>query len=138
MSPKGEVGLFWLLPHPSIGVAVLAHAIALTEAEAYGDCLTDPLSHYDAWEATKRGRSALAPLDEAARALIARSEYEDWPRGRVVYDGAAQSFIVYADRQIFPHAALVRAHFSLPPDAPFRTDPHYRNSKRLPREQPAA
>ncbi len=30
------------------------------------------------------------------------------------------------------------AHFGLPTDVPFRTDPHYRNSKRLPREQPAA
>ncbi len=132
-----RLGIFWLLPHPSAGIALLAHATALAQAEAYGDCLTDALSHFDAWEAAKRGRPVLAPVDETIRTLIARAEYEDWPRGRVVYDGAAQSFVVYADRQIFPHAALVRAHFSLSPGVPFRTDPHYRNSKRLLREQSA-
>ena len=88
-------------------------------------------------EAAKRGRPVLAPLDEAPRTLIARAEYEDRPHGRGVYVSAARSFVVDADRQIFPHAALVRAHFSLPPGVPFRTDPHYRNSKRLLREQSA-
>jgi hypothetical protein len=131
------IGIFWLVPD-SNGVMLLAHAIPLAQAEAYGDCLTDPLSHYDAWEAAKRGRPALAPLDEVTCALVVGSEYEVWPRGRIVYDGAAQKFIVYADRQIFQYATLVRAHFNLPPDVPFRTDPHYRNSERLPREQPAA
>ncbi len=131
------VGIFWLLPSAG-DVVLLGHDVTLEAAEAYGDCLTDPLSHYDAWESTKRGKPLLAPLDAATKRLIAASEYEDWPRGRVVHDGTAQKFIVYADLQIFPHATLVRAHFSLPPDAPFRTDPHYRNSKRLPREQPAA
>jgi hypothetical protein len=133
----GVVGIFWILPQAA-SVALLAHIVPLTLAEAYGDCLTDSLSHYDAWEATKRGRLLLAPLNETARAVIAGSEYEDWPRGRVVYDGAAQKFIVYADRQIVTHAPLVRAHFSLPLDASFRADPHYCNSKRLPQEQPAS
>jgi hypothetical protein len=131
-----SIGIFWLLP--SAGeVVLLAHDVTLELAEAYGDCLTCPLSHYDAWEGTKRGKPLLAPLDATIKLLIAASDYENWPRGRIVYDGAAQSFIVYADRQIFPHAALVCAHFNLPPGVPFRTDPHYRNSKRLLREQSA-
>ncbi|OYV40913.1 MAG: hypothetical protein B7Z80_03295 [Rhodospirillales bacterium 20-64-7] len=130
------VGLFWLLPKEH-DVVLLTHDVTLEAAEPYGDCLTCPLSHYDAWEGTKRGKPLLAPLDATVKRLIAASEYEDWPRGRVVYDGAAQKFIVYADRQIFQHATMVRAHFCLPQDAPFRTDPHYRNSKRLPTEQPA-
>jgi hypothetical protein len=133
MPVESQIGLFWLLPHTEQGIALLGHAIPLTHAEEYGACLTDPLSHYDAWGATKRGRPLLTPLDAITKKLIAASEYEEWPRGRVVYDRLRQTFIVYADRQILPHGAVVRAHFALPEDTPFRTDPHYRNTKHLPK-----
>jgi len=126
----GQLGIFWLVPEDET-VVLLAHNVSLSAAETYGDCLTCPLSHYHAWEATKRGKPVLGPLTPAAKRLIAMSEYEDWPRGRVVYDRAAGSFIIYADRQIFPHAAIVRAHFHLPKTAPLQADPHYLRARRL-------
>ncbi len=74
------IGIFWLIP--VIGeVHLLGHTIMLDEAETYGDCVTCPLSHIDAWEATKRGARLLTPLDMPTRAIIATSEYEEWPRG---------------------------------------------------------
>lgn len=60
------------------------------------------------------------------------AEYEDWPRGRVVFDRKPERFIVYADRQAFPHAALIRVRFALPESAIFRTDAHYVHARRLP------
>ena len=70
-------------------------------------------------------------LDEAIRALIASSEYEDWPRGRVVFDRAAGNFITYADGQIFPYALLVCKPFYISRTTPFQADPHYRRARRL-------
>ena len=129
-----RLGIFWLVPAGG-ELVLLSHILPLERAEEYGDCLTCPLSHYDAWEATKRGKPMLLPLTAATKALIAASEYEDWPRGRVTYDRSAKSFIIYTDRQVFHHASRVRAHFSLPETTPLRTDPHYRHARRLSESQ---
>lgn len=110
---------------------LLTHDVALSEAEEYGDCLTSPLSHYRAWEAVRRGRHVLAPLTSATKRLISIHEYEEWPRGRVLYERPVQRFVVYADRQIFAHAALVNTHFGLPRGTPWRTDAHYSRSLKL-------
>lgn len=77
---------------------MLSHVVALHQAEEYGDCLTCALSHYDAWESTKRGEPSLTPPTPATKRMIAAHEYEDWPRGRVVYDCPANGFAVYADQ----------------------------------------
>ncbi|MCU1235420.1 MAG: hypothetical protein JWP63_3387 [Candidatus Solibacter sp.] len=59
--------------------------------------LTCSHGHYDIWEQWHRG-SAL--VREGFASLVARSEYEEWPRGRVVYDADRERFILYADAQI--------------------------------------
>jgi hypothetical protein len=124
------IGIFWILPAVD-KVDLLAHTLTLDEAETYGDCLTCPLSHIDAWEATKRGAQLLTPLATPTRIIIVTSEYEEWPRGRVVFERAAQRFVVYADRHAFTYAKKIRKVFHLPGDALFRTDLHYGNVKRL-------
>ena len=77
---------------------LLTHDIAPDEAEEHGDCLTCPLSHYDAWSAVRCGKPALAPLTPGTRQLISIYEYEKWPRSCVVYERFAQRYVVYADR----------------------------------------
>jgi hypothetical protein len=130
------IGIFWLIP--VVGeVFLLVHTITLAEAETYGDCLTCPLSHIDAWEATKRGARLLTPLDSPTRAIIATSEYEEWPRGRVVFESIAQRFVVYVDQQAFPYAKKIREVLHLHNDALLKTDMHYRNAKRLPQKNSA-
>lgn len=125
------IGIFWLITIVS-DVCLVSNKLTLDEAETYGECLTCPLSHIDAWEATKRGAQLLTPFDALTRAVIATSEYEEWPRGRIVFNFAAQCFVVYADRQAFTYAEQIREMFNLPDDAVFRTDLHYRNTKHLP------
>ncbi|OYV68244.1 MAG: hypothetical protein B7Z67_13960 [Acidiphilium sp. 21-60-14] len=126
----GKLEIFWQVPDGA-GVVLLSHVVSIDQAEKYDDCLTCQFSHYDAWKNTKRGKTSLNPLTPATNRLIAAHESEDWPRGRVVYDGMAQGFIAYADRQIFVHAELLRVHFNLPLDAPIHLDSHYCNSKQL-------
>ena len=128
------VSIFWLIT--IVGdVCLVSHKLTLDEAETYGECLTCPLSHFDSWEATKRGAQLLTPLDAPTRAVIATSEYEEWPRGRIVFNFAAQRFVVYADRQAFTYAEQIREMFNLPDDTVFRTDLHYRNTKHLPQKR---
>jgi len=123
----GKLEIFWQVPDGA-GVVLLSHVVSIDQAEKYADCLTCQFSHYDAWKNTKRGKTSLNPLTPATNRLIAAHESEDWPRGRVVYDGTAQGFIVYADRQIFVRAALVRAHFGLPEGTQWHNVSHYYRS----------
>jgi hypothetical protein len=127
-----NLGIFWVIPHPQSGIAIISSQTPLDEAEEYGDCLTSPVAHIDAWEATKRGKLMLASLDASIRAVIAAAEYEDWPRGRIVFDRSINNFIAYADRQAMPYAAQIRACFTLPNTTIFRTDLHYCNARCIP------
>jgi hypothetical protein len=39
-------------------------------------------------------------VDPALREIVRSYEYEDWPRGRIVFDRARDLFILYADRKL--------------------------------------
>lgn len=128
------IGIFWLVPTGQ-KIVLLAHAIPPEAGEEYGDCVTSPLGHYMAREAMRRGRGApglLTPDTPATRAVIRTHDYEEWPRGRVVFERPAARFIVYADRQAFAHAETIRARFALPDETRFLNDSHYTRSKLLP------
>lgn len=88
--------------------------------------LTCPHGHYEVWEEWRR---------RGDNCLVAESEYEEWPRGRVVYDTVNGRFVLYADPQIFRRPDLiarVREIFALPD---VQTDPkpdsHYRSTRRI-------
>jgi len=125
------VGIFWLV-ETAEGVSLITCKVMLDLAEEYGDCLTSPVNHYDAWEAAKTGRSQLAPLCPGTQRVIATTEYEAWPRGRVVFDRTRPGFIVYADRQAFSYASLICKRFSLHENTKFQADLHYRKTRRIP------
>lgn len=64
-------------------------------------------------------------------AIVRRHEYDDVPRGRVVYQTDERVFWIYADRTLLNLAAIseVKALFGLEGiDCILRTDPHYRLS----------
>lgn len=110
--------------------AILADAIRLADAEHYGKVLTHPGGHYDYWEAMKqRGPAWLRGRNLST--LLLQTEYEDWPRGRVVYSIKDTRSIAYADPRVRTKVRieLVRAAFQIP-DADFvmRKDSHYRPS----------
>ena len=117
------VGIFW-----RVADCLVLDRSVLAEAEPYGDCLTHPGGHYERWEAWQALR---VPALRAAGlpAEIAESEYDDWPRGRVVYEVSARRFVLYADRRLHAREIieLLRTTFGLQ-DATVavRADPHYR------------
>jgi hypothetical protein len=55
-------------------------------------------------------------VDPALRALVRSHEYEDWPRGRIVFDRSRDLFILYADRKLLAPAmsARIATQFHLP------------------------
>lgn len=89
---------------------------SLKDAELYGRVLTCADGHYEVWEEWQAG---FRPVGKDLAALVAMSEYEEWPRGRVVHDPNNRRFILHADAQILRRSSLVKAsarHSGLPPD----------------------
>lgn len=125
------VGIFWAVPVPS-GTQLVTEASSLSDAEPYGDNLTHATGHYETWSVWQR----LGPRSLAQRGLpatIAWHEYEELPRGRVVFSIPKTRFTVYADRQLFEPAmqARIAAAFRLSAGCTdWRTDPHYRTNRR--------
>lgn len=125
------VGIFWFVV--AGGVAhLLTRGCALADAEPYGDCLTFPDGHFETWTAWQR-RALVLPIPEVRR-IVATTEYEAWPRGRIVYETPAQRFVIYADTQLLsgPRLARIRAAFGLPEGTIALGDAHYSRAARLP------
>lgn len=78
---------------------LLIDATPLAEAEPYGDFLTHPRGHYEVWSRWQR-RHPTPPAGQSISQAIAYHEYEDVPRGRIVYEIKSGRFIVYADRRL--------------------------------------
>jgi len=126
------VGIFWAVQEQGSAAILLEHRCSLNEAEPYGSMLTCPHGHYDVWEQWRKG---IDIRRAAAASLIAMCEYEEWPRGRIVYDTESERFVLYADAQILRRPALMAAiheRFGLPTDrADAKPDNHYRSTRRL-------
>jgi hypothetical protein len=85
-----HVGIFWLVQSPKGETRLLASGCPLDQAESYGDCLTYGPGHYETWAHWRRDRT----VEHALRAIVRSYEYEDWPRGRIVFDRAHDLFIL--------------------------------------------
>ena len=96
-------------------------------AEPYGDMLTCSHGHYELWESWRQGAG---DIPASARAFVAASEYEEWPRGRIVFDTIHKEFTCYADVQILRRADLLtgmRIRFGLPAErTKMMRDSHFR------------
>ena len=111
--PGARVGIFW-----TYGGEVILDTTPLHQAELYGEALTHPRGHIEYW--TQLQRRGAAPVDV---------EYEDPPRGRVVYYPREERFMLYADRCILVRKDFLRrimAEMNLPPSrTKTSTDEHY-------------
>jgi hypothetical protein len=119
-----EVGIFWL-----VGRRLVLDTTPLHEAEAYGVCLNHVKSHIDRW--SEMQQEGIVPRD---------MEYEECPRGRVVYGTKAQEFTLLADRCILKSkSALARLlkRMHLPEGTIIDVDLHYRCFKCLRGSSPA-
>jgi hypothetical protein len=96
--------------------------------------LTVGTGHLDYWSRLARG-GARALRDVGIPTAPIWSEYEEWPRGRVMYERAAQRFIIRADRQLHrpEFIRLIVDRFGIEvDDATILPDDHYRSVRRLP------
>ncbi|MGC2856862.1 hypothetical protein ACM64Y_15425 [Novispirillum sp. DQ9] len=109
---------------------LLLHRCRPRDVEAYGDMLTCPHGHYQLWESWRAGPDA----PPGVQRVVGDHEYEEWPRGRVVFDTAQQRFIVFSDGQVYRHRLhdAVAEAFGLPKEGTrFLRDAHYANSAPL-------
>jgi hypothetical protein len=95
-----HVGIFWMVQTPDGEARLLTAGCPLDQAERYGDCLTCGPGHYETWAHWRRDRT----VDPALRGIARLYEYEDWTRGRIVFDRSRNLFILYADRKVMTPA----------------------------------
>lgn len=109
----GEVGIFWFLKGD-----IISDPIPHTLGEDYGDFVNGRSDHCTFWRSIQRLSS------EAAK-----YEYDQVPRGRVVYSKRDETFLVYGSEQFVRNErqkGMVLSEFNLPPEKTiFRADAHY-------------
>jgi len=117
-SGQPQVGIFWVFE-----ARLIIASADLSDAETYGICKNYPAGHNTTWE--KFQRLNLVPFD---------IEYEEPPRGRVLYDSIDDRFRLLADTCILGNAAVmdeIRRQLGLPRRTEIGPDEHYRCSKCL-------
>ncbi len=122
------VGIFWRVPTQEGSFLLVSDRTALDQAETYGDCLTHPRGHAEVWEAwrnlTVAGRKRIGVPE-----VVTFHEYEDFPRGRIVFSNLEKTFWIYADRRLQrpPIVTAIRHVFGLTAlPCRIRSDLHYR------------
>jgi hypothetical protein len=118
LRPMSEpyVGIFWV-----VRGKLVMDSTPLSDGEPYGDNLTHLRSHIDVWEQWRLGGKVPGEL-----------EYEDSPRGRVIFHIKTRRFTLLADRCILKDKDMVKKIMSamnLPSKTTDKgTDEHYQCS----------
>ncbi len=109
----------------------MASPIPLEQAERRGTKRDSPEAHVRVWPRLVARHAAEFPI-------LSILEYDEVPRGRVIFDTATETFVIYMDVTLFADAELtrgpivpvreaLRAAFQLNGQrVRFATDPHYR------------
>ena len=123
----GSIGVFWGIPIDDRSWTIITDATPLAEAEPYGDFLTSK-GHFEIWSHWQR-LSTPAFAKQNIPEAVRYHEYEDFPRGRIVYQVKARQFIVYADQRLQRPEVIkdIATLFALAPGTfVVRSDAHYR------------
>ncbi len=112
MTATSRVGIFWIFRGK-----LLATVCPLGNGESYGDAINGPINHVTQWPVFQK-------LNPALRSL----EYQDVPRGRVLFMKPTGEFHIYLDRVLDTQRnrkALLQ-EFELPKSSTqFLHDAHY-------------
>jgi len=114
-----EVGIFWMY-----GGRILAAGEYISEAEDLGGFKNYSKTHEQYW--TEMQRIGAVPRE---------MEYDEAPRGRVVYTTATRTFTLYGDPCILQRKGMigkVMQELHLPPETKVMRDEHYRCPNCLP------
>jgi hypothetical protein len=124
VTPK--LGIFWRVHVPEAAPMLLVDSVPVTGAESYGDFRTHG-GHYEFW--SKLAAMSVSELLQSGFPDVVKwSEYEEWPRGRVVFHVLSNRFVIYADRKLRNPKIVqqIMQRFSLPSDrTDVRGDSHY-------------
>jgi hypothetical protein len=110
---EARVGIFWHFDD-----RLIIDSTPMSKAEPYGDNLGHPTGHIDHWA-----------LLQQTGAVPPEVEYENPPRGRVVYYKRQETFHLLADRCILDRKDLIaqiKKELHLPKNTKTGTDAHYR------------
>lgn len=114
----GQVGIFWIVGRslPETDDCIIRESIPYTHGEEYGDFVNGWSAHVDFWEVVRR-------------VCVTELEYDQVPRGRVVYSKRDNTFIVYGSKAFVADERQWRRIlelFNLPEDRTrIRSDEHY-------------
>lgn len=113
----GKVGIFWFF-HGRL----LSSSVTRAEGEEYGDHINGPDDHVTFWPTLQRRLRDELPT-------IADYEYDQVPRGRVLYRPAEDTFFIYGSEQFVRDATQKQSvveHFELEGrHVVFKSDEHY-------------
>lgn len=113
LKAEPRVGIFWLLKDQ-----LVIESVPVSQAEPYDERLTFPASHIDVWKCLQQeGR---APLE---------SEYDEPPRGRVIFEPSSGEFLILADACILARKRImneITRCLHLPDEVKLDSDSHYR------------
>ena len=108
----GKVGIFWVFKGQ-----LLAATCALREGQEYGDAINGLTDHVKYW-----------PVFQKLHPELRSMEYQEVPRGRVLFMKPARRFYVYMDKVLHnskTKSALLKEFELSFSRTNFLTDPHY-------------
>ena len=126
------VGIFWGIRSANGVISLLADRTPISDGEPYGEYITHPVGHCEFWDNLSR-LGATVLRHRGVPELVAWSEYEDFPRGRVVYRSIAKQFVIYADKRLQTKEFIRQlvTNFNIPNGSYIvRSDPHYSKAGR--------
>lgn len=109
-----NIGIFWFYKDEVIGIA---HEFSLHEADSIG-LIDSQYAHMDYWEKLKLQIPGLE-----------HTEYEQLPRGRVIFNTHKGKAIIYLDKTLLQRSKVnqILNFFNLNVEnVILRTDPHYK------------
>lgn len=117
---NAEVGIFWVRKNNTL----LGVSEPVEDSLNYGGFATYSNDHIRVWKKLKN--------DINAPKSWRYSEYEEVPRGRVVFDLKKKAFVIYGPSHLVGDAAFKKnalSYFNIPASsASFKSDPHYEMS----------
>ncbi|MFT8679219.1 hypothetical protein [Gluconacetobacter sp.] len=116
-----NIGIFWVISENGCS-RFLVDRLPVSQGERYGDAITWG-GHYEFWEQIQSENQ-----NRSLSKVPQWSEYEEWPRGRVIYNTREKIFVVYADRKLLTNEMkrAICEEFSLPlSNTRYSADSHY-------------
>jgi hypothetical protein len=124
-----SVGIFWGAQDLACAWWVIINEKSTLDAsEVYGDFLTYARGHYEIWDRIKQ-MDTVQLIKAGLPLAVSYKEYEEPPRGRVVFRQPDQRFIIYADARMhepIAKTAIVKAFALGNCRYEFARDEHYR------------